>query len=110
MNHAFVRRYRLGEQPIGRTVRIDLSNGERRYEIVGLVGDSVYTSPRDGMMATMYVPLAQLAPTAFGETVVLTINARGQRAAVLRLGDGWQHCTCPAILTTRATHLVQDAA
>jgi len=85
VNHAFVHRYRLGEQPIGRTVRIGLSNGERRYEIVGLVGDSVYTSPRDGMMATMYVPLAQLAPTAFGETVVLTINAaRGQRAAVER--------------------------
>ena len=85
VNHAFVRRYRLGQQPIGRTVRIGLSNGERRYEIVGLVGDSVYTSPRDGMMATMYVPLAQIEPRAFGDTVVLTINApRGQRAAVER--------------------------
>jgi predicted permease len=85
VNHAFVRRYRLGLQPIGRTVRIGLSNGETRYEIVGLVGDSVYTSPRDGMMATMYVPLAQLAPTTLGETVILTINAvRGQRAAVER--------------------------
>jgi putative ABC transport system permease protein len=85
VNHAFVRRYQLGPQPIGRTVRIGLSNGERRYEIVGLVGDSVYTSPRDGMMATMYVPLAQIEPPAFGETVILTINAaRGQRAAVER--------------------------
>ena len=35
VNHAFVRRYQLGQQPIGRTVRIGLSNGERRYEIVG---------------------------------------------------------------------------
>jgi putative ABC transport system permease protein len=85
VNHAFVRRYQLGPQPIGRTVRIGLSNGERRYEIVGLVGDSVYTSPRDGMMATMYVPLAQIEPRAFGETVILTINAaRSQRAAVER--------------------------
>jgi hypothetical protein len=50
----------LGQQPIGRTVRIGLSNREQRYEIVGLVGDSVYTSPRNGMMATMYVPLAQV--------------------------------------------------
>jgi hypothetical protein len=55
VNHAFVRRYQLGQQPIGRTVRIGVSNGERRYEMVGLVGDSAYTSPRDGMMATMYV-------------------------------------------------------
>jgi predicted permease len=85
VNHAFVRRYQLGQQPIGRTVRIGLANGERRYEIIGLVGDSVYTSPRDGMMATMYEPLAQIEPRALGETVILTINAaRGQRAAVER--------------------------
>lgn len=83
VNHAFVRRYHLGQQPIGRTVRIGVSNGERRYEIVGLVGDTAYTSPRDGMMATMYVPFAQAQP--LGETVILTINAgRGQRAAVER--------------------------
>jgi ABC-type lipoprotein release transport system permease subunit len=84
VNHAFVRRYQLGQQPIGRTVRIGLSNGgERRYEIVGVVGDSAYTEPRDGMMATMYMPLSQNQP--FGETVVLTVNAdRSQRAAVER--------------------------
>ena len=38
VNEAFVRRYQLGRQPIGRTVRIGLSKGERRYEIVGVVG------------------------------------------------------------------------
>jgi predicted permease len=83
VNQAFGRRYQLGEQPIGRTVRIGLPNGERRYEIVGLVGDSVYTSPRNGMMATMYVPLAQIQP--LGETVILTIDTgRGKRAAMER--------------------------
>ncbi len=83
INQTFVGRYQLGQQPIGRTVRIGVPNGERRYEIVGLVGDSAYTAPRDGMLATMYVPLAQVQP--LGETVILTINAdRGQRAAVER--------------------------
>ena len=83
VNQAFVRRYQLGRQPIGRTVRIGVPNGERRYEVVGLVGDSAYTSPRDGMLATMYVPLAQVQP--IGETVILTIDAgRSQRAAVER--------------------------
>ena len=83
VNHAFVRRYQLGQHPIGRSVRIGLSRGESRYEIVGLVGDSAYTSPRDGMMATLFVPLAQLEP--LGETVIVTINAdRGQRASVER--------------------------
>ena len=83
VNLAFVRRYQLGEQPIGRTVRIGLSNGETRGEIVGVVGDSAYRDPRDGMTATMYVPLAQVLP--FDDTVILTINAnRDQRAAVER--------------------------
>ena len=84
VNEAFARRYRLGHSqsvgPCGLACRT-----VTRYEIVGLVGDSVYTSPRDGMMATMYVPLAQIEPRAFGDTVVLTIHAaRGQRAAVER--------------------------
>ena len=83
VNHAFVRRYQLGPQALGRTVRIGLPSGESRYEIVGVAGDSAYTEPRDGMMATMYVPLAQVQP--LGDSVVLTINAtRGQRAAVER--------------------------
>src|SRR4029079_14447520 len=83
VNHAFARRYQLGQQPVGRTVRIGLSTGASVYEIVGLVADSAYTSPRDGMMATMYMPLAQVQPLA--ETGILTINAdRGQRAAVER--------------------------
>jgi putative ABC transport system permease protein len=85
VNPAFVRRYRLREQPVGQTIRLGQQNGETRYEIVGVAGDAAYTSPRDGMMATMYVPLAQREPEAFWPTVLLTINAApGQRAAVER--------------------------
>jgi predicted permease len=83
VNPAFVRRYQLGQQPLGRIVRTGVPNGEMRYEIVGLVADTAYTSPRDGMMSTMYVALAQVQPPE--ETVILTINAdRGKRAAVER--------------------------
>ena len=58
---------------------------DSRYEIVGLVGDAVYTTPRDGMLATMYVPMAQRTPSEFWPTVLLTINtAPGMRAAVER--------------------------
>jgi putative ABC transport system permease protein len=85
VNQAFVRRYHLGRQSIGRTIRLGTPSGDMRYEIVGLVGDAAYTSPRDGMLATMYVPMAQRTPAVYWPTVMLTINAApGQRAAVER--------------------------
>ena len=57
VNEAFVRRYPPGKQPIGQLMRLGRDT-ETRYEIVGVVGDAVYTAPREGMLATMYVPVA----------------------------------------------------
>lgn len=74
VNEAFVRRYLPGQQPIGQRVRLGFDAGTS-YEIVGVVGDTVYTSPRDGMLATMYVPMAQRKASEFWPTVLLTINA-----------------------------------
>jgi putative ABC transport system permease protein len=83
VNEAFVRQYLPGKPALGQTVRI--FDGTTRYEIVGVVGDAVYTMPRDGMPATMYVPVAQRNPSEYWEGVLLTINAApGQRAAVAR--------------------------
>ena len=53
-------------------------------DIVGVVGDAVYTTPREGMLATMYVPVAQQPPATFWPTVLLTINAPGRRVALER--------------------------
>jgi putative ABC transport system permease protein len=84
VNEAFVRQYLPGQRPIGQSVRLGF-DANTHYEIVGVVGDTVYTSPREGMLATMYVPIAQRKPSEFWETVLLTINATpGQRAAVER--------------------------
>jgi predicted permease len=84
VNEAFVRRYLPGEQPIGKLVRLGRDTAAR-YEIVGVVADAVYTTPREGMLATMYEPVAQQAPEDFWPTVLLTINTSpGQRAAVER--------------------------
>lgn len=95
VNEAFVRRYLPGTPPLGQRARLgfdplgfdpEVGAGQRTwFEIVGVVGDAVYTSPRDGMQATMYVPMAQRKPSEFWDTVLLTINAApGQRAAVER--------------------------
>jgi hypothetical protein len=86
INEAFARRYLPGQQPIGRTLRVDSDEGPR-YEIVGLVADAVYTAPRDGMLPTLYVPLAQREPQEWRSwrDAVLTIKAApGQRAVVER--------------------------
>ena len=84
VNETFVRRFLPGEQPIGQSVRLGF-DADTRYEIVGVVGDTVYTTPREGMLATMYVPMAQRKPSEFWPTVLLTVNtAPGTRAMVER--------------------------
>jgi putative ABC transport system permease protein len=86
VNEAFARRYLSGQQPIGQTLRVDSDDGPR-YEIVGIAADAVYTTPRNGMLPTMYVALAQREPREWNSwrSVVLTIKAAaGQRALVER--------------------------
>jgi len=86
VNEAFVRRYLPGQQPIGQTLRLD-SEDSPRYEIVGVAADAVYTTPRQGMLPTMWVALAQREPREWNawRNVVLTIKAEpGQRARVER--------------------------
>jgi putative ABC transport system permease protein len=86
VNEAFARRYLPDQQPIGQTLRVDSDEGPR-YEIVGLVADAVYTTPRAGMLPTMYEPLAQREPRGWNSwrNAVLTIKAvPGQRALVER--------------------------
>jgi hypothetical protein len=88
VNEAFVRRYLPAERAVGRTVRVGVPGGERYRivgEIVGVVGDAVYRTPREGMVETMYVPLAQIEDWTYWTTALLTINAApGQRANVER--------------------------
>ncbi len=80
VNEAFVRQYLPGTQPIGQTVRFGLDQS-LRYEIVGVVGDAVYTTPREGMVTTMSVPGAQRAPEISWPTALLTLNvAPAQRS------------------------------
>ena len=114
VNEAFVRQYLQGERALGQRVRLgfdplgfhrETGVGQRmRHEIVGVVGDAVYTSPREGMQATMYVPMAQRKPSEFWETVLLSINAvPGRRAAVERDVAAALTQADPAVAFTSAT-------
>jgi len=91
VNEAFVRHYLRGEptsapgdatagkQALGQRVRLGFDplgfDARTPHEIVGVVADTVYTTPREGMLPTMYVPMAQRKPSAFWPTVLLTVNA-----------------------------------
>jgi putative ABC transport system permease protein len=84
VNEAFVRQYLPRAQPLGQRVRM-FRDEKTYYEIVGVVGDAVYGAPREGMPATLYVPVAQRAPENFWPEVSLTVNALpGRRATVER--------------------------
>jgi putative ABC transport system permease protein len=86
VNEAFARRYLPGQQPIGQALRVDSDDGPR-YEIVGVVADAVYTTPRDGMLPTLYAPLAQREPrewTSWRDAVLTIKAAPGQRALAER--------------------------
>jgi predicted permease len=85
VNEAFARKYLPGQQAIGQTLRVD-SETAPRYEIVGVVADAVYTTPRDGMLPIMYVALAQREPRErnSGNAVLTVKAASGRRALVER--------------------------
>jgi predicted permease len=103
VNETFVRRFLQGGQPIGQSVRLGFDQGTR-YEIVGVVGDTVYTTPREGMLATMYVAMAQRKPSEFWPTVLLTINtAPGTRAMVERDAAAALRKADPAVAFTFGT-------
>jgi predicted permease len=90
VNEAFVRHYLQGEPTsapggataakpaVGERVRLGFDalgfDSKTPHEIVGVVGDAVYTTPREGMLPTMYVPMAQRSPSEFWPTVLLTVN------------------------------------
>lgn len=102
VNESFARRYLPGQQPIGQTLRVD--DDGPRYEIVGVAADAVYTTPRDGMRPTLYVPLRQRQPQDWGSSAVLIIRAApGQRALVERDVAAALTRADPAVLFTTRT-------
>jgi predicted permease len=105
VNEAFVRKYLAGRQPIGQTLRVGVDPG-RRYEIVGVAVDAVYTTPRDGMLPAMYEPIAQRDPKEWSSraSAVLTVKAAaGQRASVERDVTAALTRADPALVFTSGT-------
>jgi predicted permease len=79
VNEAFARRFLGGRPPLGQRVTAGGPTEREAYEIVGVVGDAVYRSLREGMVPTMYLPLSQQQQLSGGITltVATTPAARG---------------------------------
>jgi putative ABC transport system permease protein len=74
VNQAFARKFFKGQNPVGRQFRrATPQGGTQPYQIVGLVTDAVYRRLREGMMPTIYVPLAQQVP--LGPSLSLAVRA-----------------------------------
>jgi len=83
VNQTFAARFLKGT-PVGQIVPQGGPGGKpTNYRIVGLVSDAVYRAPREGMMPTMFVPLAQREQMFPGASLTAAA-APGQRAAVIR--------------------------
>jgi predicted permease len=59
INEAFARAYFPSSDPIGRRVAIGDEPDNPRYEIVGVVGDARYGSPRDPAERTLFLAILQ---------------------------------------------------
>jgi hypothetical protein len=90
VNRAFEQRFLAGAPGVGRTFATVEPAADRgpspRYEIVGVVEDSVYRSLRSPMEPTMYIPLAQA--DNLGSTIVLPVRAAAGRPEALAQSVG----------------------
>ena len=59
VNEAFARAYFAGVDPIGRRVSIGDDPKNPRYEVVGVVGDARYDSPREAPSRILYLGILQ---------------------------------------------------
>jgi predicted permease len=58
VNETFARKFLTGRPPIGQRITAGGPRDRKEYEVVGVVSDAVYRSLREGVVPTMYLPLA----------------------------------------------------
>ena len=85
VNRAFVAKYVGRGNPIGVRIRLVVNHGDdpTPFEIVGVVEDAVYDTPREGAPPTMYWALAQQKDSPGGLSLVVR-SATGSPAALVR--------------------------
>jgi predicted permease len=87
VNESFVRKFASGRNPIGLTLTLyphtKLTLGP--IEVVGVVGDAVYSSLRDAVPPTFYLPLAQFDHLAELGIREINLNFRSRTDSPIQL-------------------------
>ncbi len=99
INETFARRFLVAGPPVGQRVRVGGPGDATSYRIVGLVSDAVYRSLREGMVPTMYVPLAQEDRIAGGITMTVA-TMPGARSGAERVVSEALHQIDPGLSFT----------
>jgi len=61
VNEAFAKKFFHGQDPIGKHFGLDMTEYNKTFEIVGVVGDAKYANPRRPARPMLFAPLAQHA-------------------------------------------------
>ena len=81
VNETFARRFLANGPAIGQAVRLGSPTGGTAYEVVGVVADAAYRSPREGMVPTIYLSVAQ--QEQLRPAIALTLRAAAGSHATL---------------------------
>ena len=102
VNETFAARFLEKGSPIGQVVPLGAPGGGRPYQVVGLVRDALYRSPREGRVPIIHLPLAQ--ETQVPSTLSLTVTtAAGGRSAIEQALAAALTGTDPAVAVTFRT-------
>ncbi len=77
VNETFARRFFPGEDPVGKRVYLDITDGDVLWEVVGVVEDARQSRLQEAPRAEAYAPVAQVPPSA----MTLVLRTRGAPAA-----------------------------
>jgi predicted permease len=81
VNQTLARRIFGNRSPLGRSIRV---GEEVQADIVGVVGDAVYTDLRGRVPPTVYIPIAQQVGQIHHDVSILVRSARGSPAVLTR--------------------------
>jgi len=96
VNETFARRFLAGRPPIGQRVVAGGPRDRHEFEVVGVVSDAVYRSLREGVVPTMYLPLASEESPGSGITMTVS-TSNAARSTVDRLLADTLHGVDPGL-------------